>query len=219
MACGRRGHAWGLCALAFLLGCWVAHAAPRVGLYMKESTDVVSLTWDTAPANLHTQLTQLGFDVVQDTVGRPSGDAYIIPVQNGAAFFSSVEDMGAVAQYVSEGGLVVILDSKNGRGEAMKSFVSRALGYEGASTIAPKNMKIQIQNHFAHWVYGSLTNFAGSLTNVTYLSHTGDWALCKQFSTNARISFGQPTLSAHASSFLSGKTGRAWPAQLEVRHR
>ncbi len=100
MACGRRGHAWGLCALAFLLGCWVAHAAPRVGLYMKESTDVVSLTWDTAPANLHTQLTQLGFDVVPDTVGRPSGDAYIIPVQNDAAFFSSVEDMGAAGPCV-----------------------------------------------------------------------------------------------------------------------
>lgn len=137
MACCHRGKAWGLCALALLLvGCGVAHAAPRVSLYMKDSTEVLNLRWDAAPANLEAQLTQLGFDVTLDTVGQPSGDAYIIPVQNGAAFFSSVEDMGAVAQFVSEGGLVVILDSKNGRGEALKSFVSRALNYEGASTIA-----------------------------------------------------------------------------------
>ncbi len=133
MAFGHRAHAWGLCALALvLIGCGAAHAAARVGLYVNEATEVLNLKWDQAPANLEAQLYQLGFDVERDQSGQPGGvDAYVIPVQNGNAFYSAAEDMDAIAQYVEEGGLVVILDSLNGRGEALKTFVSRALRYEG----------------------------------------------------------------------------------------
>ncbi len=136
MTYGRRAHAWGLCALALvLIGCGAAHAAPRVALYMKESTDVLNLRWDAAPANLEAQLNQLGFDVERDQSGQPGGvDAYVIPVQNGNAFYSAAEDMDAIAEYVEEGGLVVVLDSLNGQEEALKTFVSSALNYEGEST-------------------------------------------------------------------------------------
>ncbi len=47
------------------------------------------------------------------------------------------------------------------------------------------------------------------------LGAPGNWAICKQFGNNLRASYGEPALSAHASAFLSGQKGLAWPSKLE----
>ncbi|KXZ46740.1 hypothetical protein GPECTOR_41g705 [Gonium pectorale] len=82
------------------------------------------------------ELKHLGFDVVAsdgqpELTGSNAPDAYVIPTQIGHAFYTAVEDMSAVASYLAEGGLVVVLDANHGQGEALSSFVSTALGYQG----------------------------------------------------------------------------------------
>ncbi|GLC47340.1 hypothetical protein PLESTM_002061800 [Pleodorina starrii] len=87
--------------------------------------------------NLERQLQQLGFDVQPSSDGEPTlpvadaTAAYVIPAQNGAQFYSTAEDMNAVSAYLASGGLVVVLDAIQGQGEALRSFVSQALGYQG----------------------------------------------------------------------------------------
>ncbi|GIL83272.1 hypothetical protein Vretimale_11290 [Volvox reticuliferus] len=109
----------------------------RVAVYMDSTSGVLDLQWDDGPANIILQLGQLGFEVVQATDGQPNligqdkPAAYIIPVQNGHMYYSSVEDMGAVAAYAQSGGLVIVLDANRGQGEALRNFVSAALGYDG----------------------------------------------------------------------------------------
>lgn len=109
----------------------------RVVLYLGEDREVLDLKWDKGPKNLEAQLTGLGFTVERATGGQPrelaAGDAYIIPVQNGASWYSSVEDMDAIASLISSGGLVVILDSNLGKGDSLKEFAAKALAYQGKS--------------------------------------------------------------------------------------
>lgn len=119
-----------------LLGCGTSVAGDsRVVLYLGEDHEVLDLKWDNGPANLEAQLTGLGFTVERATGGQPTeltaGDTYIIPVQNGASWYSSVEDMDAAASLLSSGGLVVILDSNLGKGESLKEFAAKALAYQG----------------------------------------------------------------------------------------
>ncbi|GLI59911.1 hypothetical protein VaNZ11_001956, partial [Volvox africanus] len=108
----------------------------RVAVYMDSTSGVLDLHWDDGPKNINLQLEQLGFEV-QATGGQPNlvghdkPSAYIIPVQNGHMYYSSVEDMGAVAAYVQAGGLVIVLDASHSQGEALQDFVSAALGYDG----------------------------------------------------------------------------------------
>ncbi|PNH02647.1 hypothetical protein TSOC_011359 [Tetrabaena socialis] len=104
-----------------------------VSLYMSEEAGVLDLSWDDAPRQLQVQLSELGFSAVAAVrpPGVPGSGAYIIPVQNGASFYSSSEDMGAIASFVDDGGLVVVLDAKDGEGAALRSFVAKALGYQG----------------------------------------------------------------------------------------
>ncbi|PNH11200.1 hypothetical protein TSOC_001984 [Tetrabaena socialis] len=129
-----------LCA-SFLvaLGCGLRVAAagePSVSLYMSSESGALDLSWDSAPRHLEDQLSQLGFSVKAAVAGQPTdlgaGSAYVVPVQNGASFYSSVEDMDALASFVAAGGLVVMLDAKLGNGEAQRTFVAKAMGYQGA---------------------------------------------------------------------------------------
>ncbi|GIL83258.1 hypothetical protein Vretimale_11369 [Volvox reticuliferus] len=126
--------------LLVLLGCGLVASpatAARVSLYMSEAKDVLNHQWDGAAADkLALQLETLGFTVTKANNGQPQLsvgdlDAYVIPSQNGPVLYSSAEDMDAVASYVAAGGLVIILDSASNQGEALRQFVSKALGYDG----------------------------------------------------------------------------------------
>ena len=115
-------------ALALLAG---AQASSRVALYMSESDGVLDLKWNNGPSNLQKQLVQAGFDLKVTADGQPrltGVDAYVIPAQNGHTFYSAAEDMSAVASFVENGGLVVML---GGNVEADREFVAKALGYQG----------------------------------------------------------------------------------------
>lgn len=125
---------------AALLCCAAVHMAVAtvpVSLYMSEQNDVLNLQWDQGPDNLAQQLAGLGFSV-QRVAGAPSAPegtapagAYIIPVQNGNNIYSAVEDMDAVAEFVEEGGLVVVLSANGAQEDALKGFVQQAMQYEG----------------------------------------------------------------------------------------
>ncbi|EFJ47421.1 hypothetical protein VOLCADRAFT_92116 [Volvox carteri f. nagariensis] len=112
------------------------HGTTRVALYMDATSDVLDFNWNEGPNNLLEQLEQLGFHVQASHAHQPNllgtdkPSAYVVPVQNGHLFYSSVEDMGAVAAYVQSGGLVIILDANHGEGEALRNFVGSSLGYE-----------------------------------------------------------------------------------------
>ncbi|EFJ47335.1 hypothetical protein VOLCADRAFT_92110 [Volvox carteri f. nagariensis] len=112
------------------------HGTTRVALYMDATSDVLDFNWNDGPNNLLEQLEQLGFHVQASHAHQPNllgtdkPSAYVVPVQNGHLFYSSVEDMGAVAAYVHSGGLVIILDANHGEGEALRNFVGSSLGYE-----------------------------------------------------------------------------------------
>lgn len=141
---GARAHAQGLdtlrLALLLVCGCGLVISgveATRVALYMKESKGVLDLFWDDGPRNLELQLQQLGFNVQSFfdaepvLIGENTPAAYIIPSGNGANSYSSVEDMSVVAAYLAAGGLVIITKAVHDQGEALRSFVSNALGYQG----------------------------------------------------------------------------------------
>ncbi|EFJ47334.1 hypothetical protein VOLCADRAFT_92109 [Volvox carteri f. nagariensis] len=104
---------------------------------MDATSDVLDFDWNDGPNNLLVQFQQLGFNVQvshahqPNLLGSDKPSAYVVPVQNGHLFYSSVEDMSAVAAYVQSGGLVIILDANHGEGEALRNFVSSCLGYEG----------------------------------------------------------------------------------------
>ncbi|KXZ54576.1 hypothetical protein GPECTOR_4g641 [Gonium pectorale] len=137
--------------------------AARVALYMSEAKDVLDLSWDNGPKNLALELKHLGFDVVAsqgqpDLTGANAPDAYVIPTQNGHAFYSAVEDMSAVSSYLAEGGLVVVLDANHGQGEALSSFVSTALGYQGSWGVC-KQLQTNAQGSLGE---PSLSDFAAS---------------------------------------------------------
>ncbi|PNH02665.1 hypothetical protein TSOC_011336 [Tetrabaena socialis] len=124
-------------ALALGLLCAASASATatgsRVALYMSQADGVLDLRWDAGPKQLELQLQALGLDVRAS--GQPSlhgadaPPAYVIPVQNGRTPYSSAEDMSFLASYVEQGGLIVLLDSKDGQGP--QDFVASALGYHG----------------------------------------------------------------------------------------
>ncbi|PNH07404.1 hypothetical protein TSOC_006142 [Tetrabaena socialis] len=121
--------------LTFLaaLGCGLrAEAARSVSFYKSAESGVLDLRYDDIPRHLQDQISELGFSVaVADTPNLAVASAFVIPAQNGASFFSTAEDMTAIASYVTAGGLVVMLDAKDGNGEAQRDFIATALGYQG----------------------------------------------------------------------------------------
>ncbi|PNH06063.1 hypothetical protein TSOC_007625 [Tetrabaena socialis] len=125
----------GTLPLVVLLGCALLASAAGsavVSLYMSQDSGVLDLKWDDGPRHLEAQLVQLGLAVqVADGPVEGSG-CYVIPAQNGASFYANAEDMTAVAEFVSQGGLVVMLDAKEGNGDAQKALIAGALGYEGS---------------------------------------------------------------------------------------
>ncbi|PNH09130.1 hypothetical protein TSOC_004274 [Tetrabaena socialis] len=134
-----------IASLLLALGCALQGAAAAaaaatsalsVSMYLSPGSGVLDLQWDDAPHHLQAQLADLGFLVRPALAGQPTDlgatHAYVIPAQNGALFYSSAEDVTALASFVAGGGLVVVLDAKDGNGEAQKAFISQALGYEGA---------------------------------------------------------------------------------------
>ncbi|KAG2490951.1 hypothetical protein HYH03_010628 [Edaphochlamys debaryana] len=121
----------GLVLVALLAGCSAALASPRVGLFMSDRTGVLDFNWDNGPANLKNQLKQLTSEL--QIVDAPSNklDAFVVPPQNGHTFYSSAEDMDAVASFVAQGGLVILHDANHGQGQAAREFIAKALGYDG----------------------------------------------------------------------------------------
>ncbi|PNH02644.1 hypothetical protein TSOC_011358 [Tetrabaena socialis] len=97
---------------------------------MFSEAGVLDLRVDDAPRHLQSQLSEMGFSVVAAV--RPPGlpgSAYIIP--NGASFYSSSEDMVAIASFVNGGGLAVMLDAEDGEGAAQRSLIAKAMGFQG----------------------------------------------------------------------------------------
>lgn len=123
--------------VALLLGvvgrCVSIGARPRVSLYMTESSSVLDLSWSKGPENLRQSLLKAGVELSVAASGQPrlAGlDAYLIPPTHGSASYAEAENMDAVANYISSGGLVVL--TLNGLHQADDAdFVSRALGYTG----------------------------------------------------------------------------------------
>ncbi|EFJ47352.1 hypothetical protein VOLCADRAFT_105152 [Volvox carteri f. nagariensis] len=124
--------------LSLVCGLCFYHAtSTTVSVYMSEAKDVLNHNWDGSTYKLAQQLEALGFNVERSEDEQPnlSGDktpsAYVIPAQNGPAPYSSAEDMDAIASFVANGGLVVLLDSSSNRGESVPQFVAKAMGYTG----------------------------------------------------------------------------------------
>lgn len=223
MAASLRAQLWALCCVALvLLSCGTSTAGDsRVALYLSEKHDVLNLKWDKGPANLEAQLVGLGLAVERAVVGQPAdlaaGDAFIIPVQNGAAMYSSVEDMNAVAAFVSKGGLVVLLDSSIGKGETLKDFAAKALGYQGKAD--PMRPATRLLLHCPYECRPASSRAACDLScpatdGIACPVLAGAWTVCKEFGNNARTSFGEPKLSTRASSFLPAEH-TPWPVKLD----
>lgn len=188
----------------------------RVAFYMSKYGGVLDLSWDKSAINLERQLRQVGFDVMLATTGQPILDgphaskAYVIPVQNGHTFYTSVEDMNVVSSYLASGGLVIILDANYGQGEALSDFVAKSLGYEGRSyrflSCFP-SMK-------AFVMYGPVSV---RLRSDRYPWCSGSWIVCEQLYNNAEQGLGELHLSKHADAFIQTKTAARspWPSTLE----
>ncbi|PNH08208.1 hypothetical protein TSOC_005292 [Tetrabaena socialis] len=117
-------------ALLGVLGCGLrADGALTVSMYL--SSGELDPSLDSSPQHLQRQLSELGFSVEAAVDGQPTGSIYVIPAQNGASLYSSVEDMDALASFVAAGGLVVMLDAHASNAEAQKAVIAGALGYSG----------------------------------------------------------------------------------------
>lgn len=126
--------------------CLCLASATRVSVYMSEAKEVLNHQWDGSAENLALQLEMQGFEVSRAIKGQPefsseveAPKAYVIPWQNGPVLYSSAENMADVTSFLSAGGLVIILDSNNQQGEALRQFVPQALGYEGRCCIGKHN--------------------------------------------------------------------------------
>ncbi|GLI65753.1 hypothetical protein VaNZ11_009353, partial [Volvox africanus] len=126
----------------------------RVGVYWHTSNIAPHLDGDNRPQHLQSQLQTLGFDVAHITspkaelsiiaatnssqtsdggLGRTGLHVYVVPHAACAESYTDVEDMGAVANFLRGGGLVVLTGGgPDPQGSSFRDFIQQALDYTGS---------------------------------------------------------------------------------------